>query len=73
MDSWACCTWRSCIERTAVNATSFGAGVQTASISQSLGAAPPAGWGDELWILLLTIATVLVIVEWFTYHRRLTV
>ncbi len=60
-------------ERSAVNATSFGAGVQAASISQPLGAAQPAGWGDELWILLLTIATLLVIVEWFTYHRRLTV
>ncbi|MCH7824656.1 MAG: BatA domain-containing protein [Acidobacteria bacterium] len=60
-------------ERSAVNATSFGPDVQTASISQPSGAVQPAGWGDELWILLLTIATALVIVEWFTYHRRLTV
>ncbi len=60
-------------ERSAVNMTSFGADVQTAATSQSLGTVPAPGWGDELWVLLLTIATVLVIAEWFTYHRRLTV
>jgi hypothetical protein len=59
--------------RSAINATSFGPEVGAAAVSQ-----PPAGmrgqaWGDDLWVLLLSIATVLVIGEWFTYHRRLTV
>ena len=60
-------------ERSAVNATSFDSDTQTGSISQSFGGVQPSGWGDELWILLLTIAIVLVIAEWVTYHRRLTV
>ena len=60
-------------QRSSVNASVFGADVQRASLSQPLGVVQPAGWGDQLWILLLTIATVLVILEWFTYHRRLTV
>ena len=60
-------------ERSGVNATSFGPNEQTGSISQSAGVVQPSGWGDELWVLLLTIAAMLVIAEWFTYHRRLTV
>jgi len=60
-------------QRSAVNATSFAADVTRAATTQPLTAAQPSDWGDELWVLLLTIATVLVIAEWFTYHRRLTV
>jgi hypothetical protein len=59
--------------RSAVNATAFGPGVAATSVSGGLTAVQPRGWGDELWILLLTVAAVLIIAEWFTYHRRLTV
>ncbi|MEC8944756.1 MAG: hypothetical protein VX398_07805, partial [Acidobacteriota bacterium] len=59
--------------RGGVCGTSFGPNEQTGSISQSAGVVQPSGWGDELWVLLLTIAAVLVIVEWFTYHRRVSV
>jgi len=57
----------------AVNATAFGSGVPVAASSRTLAAVQPARWGDELWILLLTIAAVLIMGEWITYHRRLTV
>ena len=32
-----------------------------------------AGLSEELWIFLLLLALVLVVAEWVTYHRRLTV
>jgi hypothetical protein len=60
-------------ECSAVNATRFPPGTTAAASSQPFAAVEPAGWGDELWVLLLTIAAVLIIGEWFTYHRRLTV
>ncbi|MGD8330198.1 MAG: VWA domain-containing protein [Acidobacteriota bacterium] len=58
--------------RSAVNATHFGADVTPAATS-ALATVQPGGWGDQLWVLLLTIAALLVIGEWFAYHRRLTV
>ena len=60
-------------ERSAVNATNVAAGTRMAARPRALGSIEPPGWADELWILLLTIATVLVIAEWFTYHKRITV
>jgi len=58
--------------RSSVNATGFGPDVATAA-APALIAVQPSGWGDELWVVLLTIAALLVIAEWFSYHRRLTV
>jgi len=60
-------------ERSAVNASGFGADVVAATSMQVLVAVQPGGWGDDLWVLLLTIAAVLIVGEWVTYHRRLTV
>ena len=60
-------------ERSAVNATGFTPGTSAAATTTTLGAVEPSVWGDELWMLLLTIAVVLIIGEWVTYHRRLTV
>jgi hypothetical protein len=31
------------------------------------------GWEHELWLYLLSMAALLVILEWWAYHRRLTV
>jgi hypothetical protein len=31
------------------------------------------GWEHEMWLYLLTAASLLVILEWWAYHRRLTV
>ena len=44
----------------------------TAAASTVLAGAE-AGPNDELWIVLLFLALVLVVAEWVTYHRRLTV
>ncbi len=60
-------------ERSAVNATHVAAGTEMAARPQTLGSIESPGWADELWVLLVTIATVLVIAEWFTYHKRITV
>jgi len=60
-------------ELSAVNASSFDPGARSAAAPGLLSAVGPAGWGEELWILLLIVATLLVIGEWFTYHRRITV
>ena len=60
-------------QRSAVNATQVAAGAGMAARPQTLGSIESPGWADELWVLLVTIATVLVIVEWFTYHKRITV
>jgi hypothetical protein len=35
--------------------------------------AQKAGSSGELWIVLLLLALTVLLVEWFTYHRRLTV
>lgn len=32
-----------------------------------------AGVGGEIWLWLLMLATLVVVLEWLTYHRRLTV
>jgi len=32
-----------------------------------------AGWAIDPWLLLLVLATVLLVAEWWAYHRRLTV
>ena len=35
---------------------------------------PPGRWlSSELWTYLLALALVLVTLEWWTYHRRITV
>ena len=59
--------------RSAVNASAFDPDARSAVAPGLLSTAEPAGWGDELWVLLLIVATVLVVTEWFTYHRRITV
>jgi hypothetical protein len=47
-----------------VNASSFRAGAPVA---------PPRGWlGRELWFYMLLAAIALISLEWFTYHRRIT-
>jgi hypothetical protein len=59
-------------ERSSVNASGFGSGEITAAASTVLADVEP-GPSEELWIVLLFGALLLVVLEWFTYHRRLTV
>ncbi len=59
-------------ERSSVNDSGLASGGITAAASTVLAGAQP-GPNDELWILLLLLALVLVVTEWVTYHRRLTV
>ena len=42
---------------------------------QSAEGPPPveAGVGGDIWVWLLMLGLLVVIVEWFTYHRRVTV
>ena len=58
--------------RTSVNDSGLAAGGVTAPSSTVLVGAE-AGPSEELWIFLLLLALFLVVVEWVTYHRRLTV
>ena len=43
----------------------------------SLTASPPSGFSEgvrrELWVILLAVVLFVLFVEWFTYHRRVTV
>ena len=56
----------------AVNASTFGFDAESSPIEVPFPGSEDGG-APELWVLLLVIATVLVLGEWFTYHRRLTV
>jgi len=60
------------VERSSVNDSGLAAGEITAAASTVLAGAEP-GPDEELWILLLSIALLLVVAEWVTYHKRLTV
>ncbi len=60
-------------ERTAVNASSFSPDDRANAPPWALRLAGEQAGGSELWVVLLAVATLLVIVEWFTYHRRWTV
>jgi len=59
-------------ERSSVNDSEIASGEITAAASTALASAEP-GPNDELWIFLLLLALVLVVAEWVTYHRRLTI
>ena len=58
--------------RTSVNDSGFTSDEITSTASTVL-ADTEAGPNEELWMALLLLALFLVIVEWVTYHRRLTV
>ena len=58
--------------RTSVNDSGFTSDEITSAASTVLGDTE-AGPNEELWMALLLLALFLVIVEWVTYHRRLTV
>ena len=60
-------------DRTAINASSLRAEDRATPAPAALRLAGQETGGSELWVVLLTIATLLVILEWFTYHRRWTV
>ncbi len=59
-------------ERSSVNDSRLASGDMTAAASIVVAGAEP-GPSEELWIFLLLLALVLVVAEWVTYHRRLTV
>ena len=59
-------------ERSSVNDSGLASGEITAAASVSVAGAEP-GPSEELWIFLLLLALLLVVAEWVTYHRRLTV
>ena len=53
----------------AVNASAFAgesAGAALVDLTGSVG-------GGELWLVLILVALVLILIEWWTYHRRMTV
>ncbi len=59
-------------ERTSVNDSGFASDeIRSAESAVFAGAEP--GPREELWIFLLLLALLLVVGEWVTYHRRLTV
>jgi Ca-activated chloride channel family protein len=58
--------------RTSVNDSGFTSGEITSTASAVL-ADTEAGPNEELWMALLLLALFLVVMEWVTYHRRLTV
>ena len=60
------------VERSSVNDSGLASGETTAAASVVLAGAE-AGPTEELWISLLLLALLLVVAEWFTYHRRLTI
>ena len=59
-------------ERSSVNDSRLAAGEITAAASIVVAGAEP-GPNEELWIFFLLLALLLVVAEWVTYHRRLTV
>ena len=60
-------------DRTAINASVFSPADRATAPPATLRLAGEQAARAELWVVLLSIATLLVIVEWFTYHRRWTV
>ena len=58
--------------RTSVNDSGFASDEITSAASTVL-AGTEVGPSEELWMALLLLALFLVVVEWVTYHRRLTV
>ena len=58
--------------RTSVNDSGFTSDEITSTASTVL-ADTEAGPNEELWMAFLLLALLLVVVEWVTYHRRLTV
>ena len=58
--------------RTSVNDSGFASDEITSTASTVL-AGTEVGPSEELWMALLLLALFLVVVEWVTYHRRLTV
>ena len=59
-------------ERTSVNDSGLASDEVRAAASTVLAGAEP-GPGVELWIFLLLLALLLLVAEWVTYHRRLTI
>lgn len=59
-------------ERSSVNDSGLASAEITAAASTVVAGAEP-GPSDELWILLLLLALLLVVAEWVTYHKRVTV
>ena len=60
------------VERSSVNESGLAsAEITAAGLTVVAGAEP--GPSDELWIALLLVALLLVVAEWVTYHKRLTV
>ena len=59
-------------ERTSVNDSGLASDEITSAESTVFAGAEP-GPREELWIFLLVLALLLVVGEWVTYHRRLTV
>jgi hypothetical protein len=47
--------------------------VNRSALKESTAAAPTASWlHNELWVYMVLAALILISVEWFTYHRRIT-
>jgi hypothetical protein len=59
-------------ERSSVNDSNLASAEVTAAASTVVAGADP-GPSDELWIFLLLLALLLVVAEWVTYHKRITV
>ncbi len=60
------------VERSSINDSYLASGDITTATSTVLAGAEP-GPSEELWVYLLLLALLLVVAEWVTYHRRLTV
>jgi hypothetical protein len=60
------------MERSSVNDSELASAEIIAAGSTMVADAEP-GPSDELWIVLLLLALVLVVAEWVTYHKRVTV
>jgi hypothetical protein len=58
-------------ERTSVNDSGLASDEIGAASTVSARAEP--GPSEELWVFLLVLALLLLVAEWVTYHRRLTV
>ncbi len=58
---------------TGINASAFNAADRATASPAALRVVGERAGGSELWVVLLTVATLLVMLEWFTYHRRWTV
>ena len=60
-------------ERTSVNASGLSPRDRAVASPAALGTVGDPAEEGELWTILLVVAMALVILEWFTYHRRWTV